>query len=190
MSVLAKTNKWWIIGGGVLLLLIMVRKLGFLLFKLKTSGITMQPITLFNGKQTRRGCDTGGCGHYGAPRTRSYEVGKHEGQDILCTPGATVYAPFAGTITRLSVPYKDDRFSGVVLQINPALIMKIMYMQPTPGIVGKTVAPGDVLGTCQNISQKYGASVPAHLHIEVHEKQLGVWVKVNPEPYIFKDEPL
>jgi len=185
VSVLArKVNKWWIIAGGVIFLLILLRKLGFLLFKLKTQG--MQPITLFNGKQTFRLCDTGGCGHFGAPRNRSGgTVGTHKGQDILCTPGALVTAPFAGKITRLSVPYEgDSRFSGVVLEVNPALLVKIMYMQPKSGIVGKTVEPGEALGTCQNISLKYGAAVPAHLHVEVHENQLGVWVKVDPAPYL------
>jgi murein DD-endopeptidase MepM/ murein hydrolase activator NlpD len=182
-------NKWWLIGGALLLLMILVRKLGFLLFRLKNKGANMHPITLYNGKQILRECDSGGCGHFGASRNRAGGSGTHKGQDIRCTPGATVYAPFAGTISRLSVPYADDsRFSGVVLEVNPALIVKIMYMQPKSGIVGQTVEPGDTLGTCQNISLKYGTAVPAHLHVEVHEFQLGVWVKVDPAPYLFNPQ--
>lgn len=150
---------------------------------LKITNATFSPITLYGGIQTKRGCDLGGCGKFGASRTRPDGVGKHEGQDILCLVGADVMAPYAGTIERLSIPYKDDnRYSGVVLRVNAALIIKIMYMQPISGIVGKKVVAGGVLGTCQNISNKYGATVPPHLHVEVHE-----WgVKVDPEPYIFK----
>lgn len=154
---------------------------------LKLQNSTYSPITLYNGLQTRRLCDSGGCGNYGASRTRADGIGKHNGQDILCTPGANVMAPFAGKIISLSTPYADDnRFSGVALQVNPALLVKIMYMQPKVGIVGKEVTAGGVIGNCQNISLKYGAVVPPHLHIEVQEKQLGTWVKVNPDPYIFK----
>lgn len=184
MNVLATIpRKWWIIAG-VIFLLMLLRKIGFLLFKIK--GADMQPITLYNGKQTPRLCDTGGCGNFGARRNRPAGVGTHKGQDILCTPGALVTAPFAGKIISLSVPYEDDRrFSGVVLEVNPALRVKIMYMQPKSGIVGKTVEPGDTLGTCQNISIKYGTAVPPHLHVEVHEQQLpNVWVKVDPAPYL------
>jgi murein DD-endopeptidase MepM/ murein hydrolase activator NlpD len=171
-------KKYWVFAG-VIIALVIIRKLGFWLTTFKSYS----PITLYNGKQTARGCDKGGCGKWGAPRTRADGIGKHEGQDILCTVGSNVMAPYDGVIERLSVPYPDDaRYSGVVLRVNAALIIKIMYMQPASGIVGQKVSAGQVIGICQNISIKYGTNVPPHLHVEVHE-----WgVKVNPEPYIFK----
>lgn len=173
-------DKWWILAG-IIAFAMIFRKIGF--WMVKVQNATFSPITLYNGQQTRRLCDSGGCGNYGARRTRADGVGTHNGQDILCTPGAQVRAPYAGKIIGLSTPYAtDNRYSGVKLQVNAALLIKIMYMQPLPGIVGKEVQAGEVLGHCQNISLKYGAAVPAHLHIETHE--LGI--PVNPEPYIFK----
>ncbi|NXJ13140.1 MIM1 protein, partial [Odontophorus gujanensis] len=44
-----------------------------------------------------RGCDKYGCGNYGANRQGKGE--KHKGVDVICSDGATVYAPFSGQLS-------------------------------------------------------------------------------------------
>ena len=158
-------NLYWALGGLLALALIyywMMRK---------------KAVTLVNGLMLRRGCDSGGCGEFGASR----EGGKrrHNGFDILATPGNPVYAPRAGTITRHIDPYGDGGSYGGVELKTEAEVWKIMYMQPAVQPGAKVIA-GQMIGTAQDVSRKY-ASVKPHLHIEV-------WVNgvaVNPEPYLF-----
>ncbi|NWR19543.1 MIM1 protein, partial [Emberiza fucata] len=44
-----------------------------------------------------RGCDRYGCGNFGADRDSG--KGKHAGVDVICSDGATVYAPFSGQLS-------------------------------------------------------------------------------------------
>ncbi|NXP86819.1 MIM1 protein, partial [Passerina amoena] len=44
-----------------------------------------------------RGCDRYGCGNFGADRHSG--KGKHVGVDVICSDGATVYAPFSGQLS-------------------------------------------------------------------------------------------
>ncbi|OWK60332.1 Myeloid protein 1 [Lonchura striata] len=54
---------------------------------------------LCSGNPTNRirGCDRYGCGNFGADRQSSKE--KHMGVDVICSDGATVYAPFSGQLS-------------------------------------------------------------------------------------------
>ena len=153
--------------------------LGFLLMSFTSKS--KQSITLYNGKMTRRGCDkepfAGGCGHFGASRgTRT-----HEGIDILCTVGGEVYAPFDGFVERKVKPYAGWNFSG--LQINHGTFLtKIMYFLPVEGLENTSVAKGQIIGYCQDIQNKYGSTVPRHLHVEVINTE---GVHQDPEKYLF-----
>uniref|UniRef100_A0A9L0JV32 Leukocyte cell derived chemotaxin 2 n=1 Tax=Equus asinus TaxID=9793 RepID=A0A9L0JV32_EQUAS len=49
-----------------------------------------------------RTCDSHGCGRYTAQSHRP-----HQGVDVLCSDGSTVYAPFTGMIVAQEKPYKD-----------------------------------------------------------------------------------
>ncbi|CAB3993779.1 leukocyte cell-derived chemotaxin-2-like, partial [Paramuricea clavata] len=51
-----------------------------------------------------RGCDSQGCGYYGASRGSR----THKGSDIVCTPESIVMAPFPGKILRRSFPYANN----------------------------------------------------------------------------------
>uniref|UniRef100_A0A8C8W9X1 Leukocyte cell derived chemotaxin 2 n=1 Tax=Panthera leo TaxID=9689 RepID=A0A8C8W9X1_PANLE len=50
-----------------------------------------------------RTCDRHGCGQYTAQRNHR----PHQGVDVLCSDGSTVYAPFTGTIVGQEKPYKN-----------------------------------------------------------------------------------
>ena len=138
-------------------------------------------ITLFRSKQTRRGCDGGGCGNYGASRDNGTR--KHEGLDILCEVGGKVFAPFDTIVQREVKPYASDaRFNGLQLFAKEKnIILKIMYFKALSHLVGQTIKAGALIGYAQNISEKYGASVPPHLHIEIFKNG----VQIDPEPYLF-----
>jgi len=133
----------------------------------------------------RRKCDKGGCGYFGAPRSRA-GTGKahsHRGQDFLVLPGAEIYAPISGKV-RIAAPYeKDPNYSGLEIS-GKAYAVKMFYLSPTVQ-GGEYVNEGDLVGYAQDISQKYGSIVPPHIHLEV---RVG-GVVVDPSPYFPADTP-
>ncbi|MDH4319961.1 MAG: M23 family metallopeptidase [Desulfobulbaceae bacterium] len=107
--------------------------------------------------------DSKGDGHYGSPRGARM----HDGTDYPCIPGQQVVAPIAGTVSREAVPYADDpKYRGLVIQGKHARV-KLFYLLPAKGIVGKSVAEGQVIGTAQDISAKYGKEMTPHIHLQV-----------------------
>lgn len=135
-----------------------------------------QKASFFAGATVARGCDAGGCGHFGAPRgTRT-----HQGFDILCTPGAEVLCPFDGFIARTVDPYGDGKFSGLKIKTLD-FDMKIMYMKPYAGLIGEAVKKGTPIGMAQDVSTRYTGGVKPHLHIEIAVNGFNV----DPEPYLF-----
>jgi hypothetical protein len=134
-------------------------------------------ITLLDGKMQKRGCDAGGCGHFGAKRTTHI----HQGLDILCENNGKVYAPYDSIVKRLVNPYIDDEYSGIELYVPKLEItIKIMYCKPFSGIILTKVSQGQVIASCQDISLKY-KNVPSHLHVEI----LKDGHYIDPEIYLF-----
>jgi murein DD-endopeptidase MepM/ murein hydrolase activator NlpD len=110
--------------------------------------------------------DASGNGNFGS--SRGGGTRKHNGVDLLVTKGQQVFAPFSGTITKQAYPYADDRkYTGVHLTRKDGVKLKVFYMLPKTGIIGKSVNAGDVIGTAQAISEKYGPPMKDHIHIEV-----------------------
>lgn len=111
--------------------------------------------------------DAGGNGHYGSGR-----IGHtHQGTDVVCRPGQSIYAPFSGKVTREAIPYPDDtRWRGMVT-VSDALNYecKLFYCIPAAGIIGSSVERGQLIGYCQAISQKYTSGVTDHIHIEIRQ---------------------
>jgi murein DD-endopeptidase MepM/ murein hydrolase activator NlpD len=108
--------------------------------------------------------DAAGSGHYGSSRGSR----THKGIDLLATPGEPVYSPGDGVVDRVTRPYLGDtRYYGVVLDIGP-YTWEIHYVEPAPGIfAGARVKRGQVIGTAQDISAKYGGPMRPHIHVEV-----------------------
>lgn len=132
----------------------------------------------------RRGCDSGGCGHFGATRAAHPGVG-HQGRDFLVNPGDPVFAPLSGVVRTLK-PYADDnRFDGV--EIVGSISVKVMYFLPNV-TTGQHVTAGQLIGYAQDLGIKYGSKVPNHLHVEVRFYKGGK--PVNPDPFFPSDDIL
>ena len=122
--------------------------------------------------------DPAGDGHYGAPRGRR----KHDGLDFLCKPGQTVRCPIeAGKVIREARPYARGTYSGLLIQ-NKHLAIKIFYLDPWPGVIGKIVQRGEPIGIAQDVSEKYQGGMEAHIHLAV--------VSFNPQILLEKGESL
>jgi murein DD-endopeptidase MepM/ murein hydrolase activator NlpD len=110
--------------------------------------------------------DAAGSGRFGSSRGGGSRL--HNGVDLEVIKGQPVYAPFAGTITKQAYPYEGDRkYTGVHLTRADGVKMKVFYMLPKPGIIGKAINAGDEIGRAQDISEKYGAPMKPHIHVEV-----------------------
>ncbi len=132
--------------------------------------------------------DSCGQGHFGAPRgTR-----KHNGVDIIITPGQAIYGPFNGSVQRHTKPYSDNsKYDGAWLRLDdyPHLLVKIFYFKPSI-LAGAKFKKGDIIGYAQDISQKYTCKgMISHLHIEVfndssHNPTFPLSTRINPTSFI------
>ena len=115
--------------------------------------------------------DKAGFGYYGAPRSKTVD-GKtvrytHEGVDYICTPGQLVCMPCTGRIVRLAYPYSDKSYGGVLIEAKRAML-KVFYVEPYDGIVGRTFKIGDPIGIAQDVSKRYpGQGVTPHVHVQI-----------------------
>lgn len=124
-----------------------------------------------------RGCDSQGCGEYGASRGRRV----HQGLDIEGVPGQDVVAAEDGTVSKIGWPYRDRslaRFRYIEVTHSPTFRTRYHYVQPGPGIqVGTDVKRGQNIGTLQRLPY---AGITQHVHFEV-------WLdgqRVDPRPYL------
>lgn len=157
-----KKQHWYIAGATLITLLLMGTSKAF-------GNITQN--------QKARGCDAGGwgCGSFGASRgTR-----KHNGLDIITTPGQTIYSPISGKVTRFPYPYSGDfNYTGIEI-VNSTYKVKIFYVKPKV-VLDAQVKQGQEIATAQNISAKYSPQMTNHAHIEVYKKQDNNWILIDP----------
>lgn len=132
--------------------------------------------SFFYRKMFTRGCDSGGCGEFGASRGDR----KHLGLDIACFPDEGVVTPFDGEVIRTIDPYGDGKYSGLKINTTNGFILNIMYLDPID-IVGTTVNKGDLVGYAQDVSKRYSSGVKPHLHVEIEVNGR----HVDPYPYLF-----
>ncbi|ELV11412.1 Leukocyte cell-derived chemotaxin-2 [Tupaia chinensis] len=76
-----------------------------------------------------RTCDRHGCGQYSTSRSQR----PHQGIDVLCPDGSTVYAPFTGMIVGQEKPYKNKNAINNGVRISG---------RGGPGLAGDGVTPG------------------------------------------------
>lgn len=109
--------------------------------------------------------DTSGNGNYGEVRKGH----KHQGIDLLVTPGTDIKAPLDGKVIKIGLAYADDkRFNSFHIELKNGVILKLLYVKPLFK-VGDTVKENDVIATSQNIAGKYGGSMKNHVHVELLE---------------------
>ncbi len=107
--------------------------------------------------------DSSGSGNFWKSRLGHY----HEGIDLECVQGETVFSPITGKIIRKAYPYSTDkRFEGCVIE-NETSEVKIFYM--VCNRVGQEVKAGEPIGVTQAINTKYSAAMKNHIHLEIRE---------------------
>ncbi|KAM6150148.1 leukocyte cell-derived chemotaxin-2 [Erethizon dorsatum] len=107
-----------------------------------------------------RTCDRHGCGQYSARRNGRL----HQGVDVLCSDGSTVYAPFTGMIVRQAKPYRNKNpiNDGVKLS-GGGFCVKIFYIKPIK--YKGSIKKGEKLGTLLPLQEVY-PGIQSHVHIE------------------------
>ena len=124
------------------------------------------------GKEIRS--DDAGDGHYHAKRGSRL----HEGVDFVCVLHGPVLMPVTGKIIRLCYPYADKSYSGVYIKGDWCDI-KMFYFKPNLDLIGKMVNQGDVIGSAQDITNRYqNQGMTPHIHLSITS------ISKNPELYL------
>lgn len=148
--------------------------------------MTISESSLFcspTGSNIVRVSDVFGQGRFGASRGARL----HNGVDFYVEAGHDVYSPIFGKVVRVAVPYKsDERFKGLVIEgvgRYQGYSVKLFYLDPHKGIVGKTVKQGEVIGTAQDLTIKY-SGITNHIHFEITFKG----ILIDPSRFLEKEE--
>lgn len=135
------------------------------------------------GSNTVRGIDSFGQGRFAAPRGARL----HNGVDFNVEAGGDVYSPIFGKVVRVAVPYRsDERYKGLVIEgvgRYEGYSVKLFYLDPMKGIVGRTVKQGEVIGTAQDLTIKY-SGITNHIHFEITFKG----AQIDPSRFLEKEE--
>lgn len=144
---MAVNKKIYYIAGAALLILLLMKN---------------KALASVTKNQKLRDCDPFGCGNFGAPRgTR-----KHNGIDLIVSPGQDIFSPITGKVTRIAYPYASDlSYKGLEI-VNEQYKVKIFYINPTVAIPS-VVTAGQKIAEAQNIAAKYGSTMTNHVHFEV-----------------------
>ncbi len=112
-------------------------------------------------EMSERKCDGHGCGHYGASRgTRT-----HKGIDLNCKPLTIVYAPVAGTVTKVGYPYSDDLSYRYVEISDQGYCFRVFYVEPLVE-KGQKVSKSTIIGEAQDLRTRY-SGITNHVHFEI-----------------------
>lgn len=108
--------------------------------------------------------DAAGDGHFGACRGDR----THRGTDFLCVPGSFLFSPIDGKVTKLGYAYATaPEWRYVQITDDGGHRHRMFYANP---LVQKDelVVAGQIIGECQDISDKYPDSgMAAHIHYEI-----------------------
>ncbi|XP_052470438.1 leukocyte cell-derived chemotaxin-2-like [Carassius gibelio] len=122
------------------------------------------PLCSGNPSNSKRGCDKEGCGYYGASRKH----GPHEGLDIVCADGATVYAPFDVTLNGKAAPYiKNNAINDGINLRGEGLCFKLFYVKPVS--YSGTLKKGEKIGTLLPMQTVY-PGITSHVHVQMCDK--------------------
>ncbi|NP_001117781.1 LECT2 neutrophil chemotactic factor precursor [Oncorhynchus mykiss] len=119
-----------------------------------------------NSSNRRRTGDRWGQGHHGASRGGR----AHQGLDIVCNDGATVYAPFDVKLNGKVIVYTDPKKAAINDGINlsgEGLCFKLFYVKPDKysGVVKK----GQRIGTMLTMQSAY-PGITSHVHVQMCDK--------------------
>lgn len=111
-----------------------------------------------------RGCDSQGCGQFGAGR----RYGSHQGADYAATLGQDVLAVTGGVVDKVGYTYADDlSYRYVRISTVDGYSVRQLYIAPASGIaVSSSVTAGQVIGTYQGLGNRY-PGITEHVHVDV-----------------------
>jgi len=113
--------------------------------------------------------DDWGNGRFGARRGDKF----HDGLDLIVVPTQPIYSMITGRVEKEEVCYgSDPKWTGIQVA-NQYIRTELWYMTPLPGLVGKMIMAGHLIGHAQDISLKYPptekipTAMTPHLHLRV-----------------------
>uniref|UniRef100_A0A3Q1FLH2 Leukocyte cell derived chemotaxin 2 n=1 Tax=Acanthochromis polyacanthus TaxID=80966 RepID=A0A3Q1FLH2_9TELE len=131
-------------------------------------GVKFGQLCKGNPNNRRRTSDRWGEGHYGAGRGNR----RHQGLDIECRDGSTVYAPFDVTLVRKVIVYKDPEKKKTAINEGiqmrgEGLCFNLFYVRPdkTSGFVRK----GARIGTMLPMQRVY-PGITSHVHVQMCDR--------------------
>ena len=90
---------------------------------------------------------------------------------LACKIGQTIVSPINGQVVRVTRPYIDGEYSGLVIA-SVDIEVKMFYLQPHDDMTaGARVCAGQSIGMAQDVGQRYDGVTP-HIHMEI--------TKINP----------
>lgn len=117
-----------------------------------------------------RGVDAYGSGTFGAVRDGGKR--KHHGVDYVVAPGDWVEAPIAGTITRYGYAYRRDKDFRYVEIRNEETGMRARVLYVDASVAdGAVVAAGEIIGTAQDLAERYPHGITNHVHVELTDQK-------------------
>lgn len=128
-----------------------------------------------------RGAEPTGNGWYGAKRGSK----KHKGLDIKAKEGEPILSPISGVFVRTGTVYTFTRRFQLAVVANEEYEVKIMYLTPQAGLVGRAIREGDVIGYSQDVARYWGGGMINHIHVEVRKYGL----LTDPEPLLIPKCP-
>lgn len=119
-----------------------------------------------------RGVDAYGSGAYGAVRDGGRR--RHQGVDLIASPGEPVRAPIAGVVTRVGAAYAgQDRLRFVeIANAQTRYLARVLYVSATV-TPGAHVEAGDTIGSAQDLTVRYALGITNHIHVELVSNQMG-----------------
>nr|XP_032811015.1 leukocyte cell-derived chemotaxin-2-like [Petromyzon marinus] len=118
-----------------------------------------------------RGCDSQGCGHYGAPRGDR----QHMGADVVCNDGSVVYSPFTGTLQGQAKPYGDGSAIDDGVKLSGSGYCVLMFYLRPDSYTG-SVSSGQRIGYLLNMQSVY-PGITSHVHVQMCDKS-------DPTPFL------
>lgn len=117
-----------------------------------------------------RGVDAYGSGGFGAVRDGGKR--KHHGVDYVAAPGDWVEAPIAGVVTKYGYAYKRNKDLRYVEIKNEetGLRARVLYVDASVAD-GATVAAGEIIGTAQDLTERYPHGITNHVHVELTDQR-------------------
>lgn len=106
--------------------------------------------------------DSQGDGNFGASRGSR----EHMGIDFAAMPGSQLHSPVDGHVTKLGYCYNDD-LQWRYIEVTDVEGIKHRFFYITPCVPERSfVLEGDVIGTVQDISERYNDKMIPHIHYE------------------------